>query len=720
MISSLFGDRFRGLSLIGSGATADVYRVEDLQHDGRAFALKHLVRNPRGDRARAPEFRLLATLNHPNLARVCDFGRASDGHAWFTMDLVQGRPIDQVARDLPLAGLLRLFVGALRALRHIHARGFVHFDVKPSNLLVEEHRDREPRVKVVDLGLAGPIGAGRTSHARGSVGYVAPELIRGGVADERADLYSLGAVLYEAIVGRPPFAGPGPAAVLRAHLETRPAFPDTAEDLPGPLRDLVLRMLSKDPTMRPSGALAALIEIAGIGERDAEAETDPSLHLHEPVYLWRDEPRHEIGARLGAIAEREAAGPILVTGTPGVGKSSLLREIASDASLMGLRVFLATARSGDLSPHGLFVAAFRDRRSTAFGPLSGEGSVGPEVEQEMARIADHERYGSKAPRQLHERLARFLRRIAEQAPTALVLQNLDRADAETIDLVAHLIEATAESAIVLVASVNSPDDAPALWSSAAGRKGPAGFLHIPLRPFDRTETLAFLGEMIAVEPEQVPARFADSLLEATDGLPLFVRESVRNAAAEMSGPWPEGLFRSNVARLPASLEAVVLARLGRIPPRTRKLLRFMSVLNAPLSAAEIGAATDSDQSAEDLVLLAAAGLVRQTGEGLAIRSGAIRSTLYRRTRPSERRQFHARVARILEPALDSDGPIGDLAHHALRGGMLDLAVRASLRAAEQSLQAHAPGRAAEQIEAVWAELDEERPAERRRALALLA
>ena len=711
MDRSRFGERFRIVSLIGRGATADVYRVVDSEREGRELALKHLSRTAAGDPSFAAEFRLLTALNHPNLVRVYEFGRASDRRPWFTMDLVKGRPITEAARSLPLPGTLLLFIQALRALSHIHARGFVHFDIKPANLLVEERPGRPSSVKLLDLGLAGRVGVGRITHAKGSIGYIAPELIRADEADERADLYSLGAVLYESTVGHPPFDGGDAAATLRAHLEVAPAFPAGSGKIPAALRDLILRMLSKDPRERPSSSLRTLTEIARIEGLELELKLDPAARLSEPVYTWRDEPRAEIADRMGAVATGRAAGPILITGPLGVGKSRLLQELRAEATLLGLRVFRADARPGDPAPHGLFLKAFQGTHQPIDAPMRGE------LDGEFARIADHERYGSLSSRQLHERISRFIRRLAKQGPIAIFLDDLDRADEETLGLIAHAIRFSLRR------------DAPALFVLAQQGNGEQSALseldeetetlQVTPRPFDRNEVRSYVAEMVSIDTDSIPRHFVDGLTAATDGLPLFVRESVR-AAAKLPGPWPRSLFDRDPSQLPTSLEAIVLKQIRAVPPKLRRLLKFLSVLDLPLDADAIAEASGWAYVAEDLVELAALGLVEKRRDGLAIRSGATRSTLYRKLLPARRRDYHTRIARLLAPKLDSNDPVSDLAHHAARGDDRELAVRAGFRAAEQAIEAHAPGRALKRIEEVLLRRLDKGGREHRHALTLMA
>lgn len=273
------GDDYELLSMIGTGGFGRVYRVRDL-HLEREVALKVLHPHFTADPAVVERFRreaqLAARIRHPNIVDIYDIAGRS-GLLWYTMEFVDGPNLAQkVERDGPMSpdDLQRLMREALAALGVAHGVGLVHRDVKPENLLIE----RSGRLRITDFGLAlalrgqGKFG-GATSQS-GTPQFAAPEQLLGERVDQRADLYSLAAVAYFALLGEPPFPGFTPEQVLAK--QTAERFPDLRarrSDIRPQLVDVLERALRNDPADRfPSAAefQQALNRVSGLRHRSGE------------------------------------------------------------------------------------------------------------------------------------------------------------------------------------------------------------------------------------------------------------------------------------------------------------------------------------------------------------------------------------------------------------------------------------------------------------------
>jgi serine/threonine protein kinase len=264
------GDDYELLEEIGTGGFGRVYRARDLALE-RDVAIKVLHPALTADPGVVERFRreaqLAARLRHPNIVSVLDImGRA--GLIWYTMEYVPGSNLAQVIQrhgTFSLDQTERLLNEALSALEHAHGVGLIHRDLKPENMLIEP----DGRLRITDFGLAlalrgGARFGGATSRS-GTPQFAAPEQLLGERVDQRADLYSLAAVGYFALLGRPPFSGKTPEQIL-AKQTTDDVPPLAAErrDVPRELEDVLRRALRSDPAERFHSAGAFHAAVKGV------------------------------------------------------------------------------------------------------------------------------------------------------------------------------------------------------------------------------------------------------------------------------------------------------------------------------------------------------------------------------------------------------------------------------------------------------------------------
>ena len=286
--------RYRIDGRLGEGAMADVYRATD-PGIGRAVAIKllkpELARDPALGARFLREARAAGALNHPHIATVYDVGEA-DGAAYIAMELVDGRPLDAVLAEgrMPYERVLALGAQLADALAYAHGAGVVHRDVKPSNILLSADGRT---AKLLDFGVARvgeSEGLAKTQAGQlvGTPRYMSPEQALGRPVDHRADLFSLGAVLYEMVTGKVAFPGQGIAtlALQIAEGQVEP-IARAAADCPPGLRRIIDKLLAKKPDARFADGVqlhaALLREAAAAGEQTARRGL--SLKLKLPLAL---------------------------------------------------------------------------------------------------------------------------------------------------------------------------------------------------------------------------------------------------------------------------------------------------------------------------------------------------------------------------------------------------------------------------------------------------
>ena len=304
---------------LGRGGMGVVFLARDDRLD-RLVALKVLPRALAADPTVRERFlreaRTAAQLSHPNIVPVYSADEAG-GWAYFAMAFIDGESLGNRLKSLgplPAAEAVRLLRDAAWARAYAHARGVVHRDVKPDNLLLERGTER---LVVTDFGIAHAPDASRltqTGHVMGSVHFMSPEPGAGEPLDGRSDLYSLGTVGYLLLSGRLPFEHPQ-AAVILVQRATRepPALQSTAPSVPAALAEVIDRCLSRDPAMRPptGEALAALLARAmqDVASAEASSQPQPVLSETEANLVWRRaaQLQAEAAARLESMTRENAA-----------------------------------------------------------------------------------------------------------------------------------------------------------------------------------------------------------------------------------------------------------------------------------------------------------------------------------------------------------------------------------------------------------------------------
>ena len=286
----VFAGRYRMIARIGRGGMGDVWRADDLVLN-TPVALKLLYSREAADRARIlNEVRVARQITHPAICRVFDVGEAPGGAVFYSMELVTGEDLAAFVRRvgrLPSEKVVEIARQLCEGLAAAHARGVLHRDLKPANVLI----DNEGHVRITDFGIAVSRADASGHTIAGTPGYMAPEQLTPGTAlSERTDVYALGLVLYEALVGHRPQPGKDRRTAVAPPSSTVP-------DVDRQLERLVLQALSLDPDDRPASAREMAARLPG-------ARTEPEVRV--PGIGRRYRPRHvswpAAAAGIGGIA----------------------------------------------------------------------------------------------------------------------------------------------------------------------------------------------------------------------------------------------------------------------------------------------------------------------------------------------------------------------------------------------------------------------------------
>ncbi|WP_428908700.1 Stk1 family PASTA domain-containing Ser/Thr kinase [Niallia sp. Krafla_26] len=281
MIGKRISDRYKILEMIGGGGMANVYLAHDMILD-RDVAVKVL----RLDFANSEEFirrfhreaQSATSLAHPNIVSIYDVGE-EDSIYYIVMEHVKGQTLKQYIQlhsPVPIENALSIMRQITSAISHAHQNHIIHRDIKPQNILLDEKNN----VKITDFGIAMALSATsitQTNSVLGSVHYLSPEQARGGVANHKSDIYSLGIVMFELLTGRLPFSGESAVSIALMHLQTEtPSLRRWNPNIPQSVENIVLRATAKDPFHR--------YESVEEMEEDIRTALDP-IRADEPKFM---------------------------------------------------------------------------------------------------------------------------------------------------------------------------------------------------------------------------------------------------------------------------------------------------------------------------------------------------------------------------------------------------------------------------------------------------
>ena len=341
--NSFAGGRYVVQRFLGEGGKNRVYLAHDeLLDRDVAFALIKTeglddVGRERVDR----EAQAMGRMGvHPHIVSILDFGDHG-GVPYVVTELMGGGDVEGLIEDaagpLALARNLEIAKAVARGLVFAHEQGVIHRDLKPGNVWLTT----DGVAKIGDFGLAVAEGRSRlTQHGMmvGTFGYMPPEQALGQEVTPQADLYSVGAMLYELVTGNPPFVGDDATAVISQHISTAPLRPSlSSEHCPSELEALILRLLAKAPEDRPGSAaevLAALESVDPAGRSAVDSEANPLDRLRRGVFVGREAELE----RLRTAADEAFAGRgsvVMLVGEPGIGKTRTARELETYGRMRG-------------------------------------------------------------------------------------------------------------------------------------------------------------------------------------------------------------------------------------------------------------------------------------------------------------------------------------------------------------------------------------------------
>ncbi len=717
--SELFAGRYRLGSCLKSGHGVDTYEAVD-DATQTPVVVKAIVPHLIHDAARLRfehETQVLRKLSGTGLASLYDAGVAHD-HWYLVQPFIVGSTLEDILTTgpMPLVHALKIAIDIAVALDVAHGAGIFHRDVKPANVIIG---DDQSQVTLIDFGFARSVLLDESLNEQlvGTVRYLAPEAagMLAVPADERADLYALGVLLFECLAGEPPFPGATVGEVLREHLSM--AVPEIGLRRPGMPRaiDAILqRLLSKDPTDRYQSASAVAYDLNALLDALAQGVADPRIvigridhrrTLTDPAFVGREA---ELGSLMALVGEvrRGGSGLVLLEADSGGGKTRLLSEVASQGASSGVVLLQGqgVAETGarpfevlqgfaeDLVSHGANDSLWDSIRR-------GVGDGAPAIAQvlpPLSALLGVSEDLAAGPEHLGEQrslsvLQQLLHSIGDaDHPVLIIFDDCQWADRLTVQLLAEVFtdREQAPSYVGIIAAFRSEevsDDHPlrSISGATSVHLGP-----LPARAM-RQLTVSMAGPL--------PKEAVSTVVRLADGNPFMGAAVLRGlfesgALLGTDRGWQvdeRALAAVQTARRSASF---LVRRLELMPQDSIRVLsagaalgkEFDFVLAAQLvGGADVAATILQDATRRRLVW------VDELSGRCSFSHDKIREALLGRLDDTERRELHSRAADAMLGMEFEGVSVFDLAYHLDAAGRHQAALPYALRSAQMARTQHA-------------------------------
>lgn len=688
------GNRYLLLKEIGAGGMGVVYHAKD-RLTGREVALKRVstdletlkledtVQTEDFRLALAREFKLSASLRHPNIIDVLDYGFDDNQQPYFTMELLKDPATIVDKSDVKTTDdHLALIIQALYALSYLHRRGIVHRDLKPANVLVSDGR-----VKVLDFGLS--MMHERVNHddvadtTVGTLAYMAPEVLAGGVGGIVADLYAIGMMSYEMIAGRHPFHVADPAYLINQIIFEVPPIDEL--DVSLELASIILKLLHKNPALRYQTAIESIealrsaTNIPHFAEQSAIRES----FLQAARFVGRDA---EIGLLNQAMhhAIKGQGSSWLIAGESGVGKSRIIDELRTHAMVSGAIVMRGQSVSIGSRPYELWLTAFRwiclmDEHLTDADIALLKQFI-PDADQLILRDISHIELVSMSPEEMQMQILQLLARILalSEQPILMLFEDLHWADSASLQALAQWTQMAEELSILVVGSYRD-DEKPNLHTEIPNMQ------LMKLGRLDN-EGIAELSAAMLGEAGRTP-QVVDLLRRETEGNVFFVVEVVRALAEEVGNLEEIGRMTLPARVFAGGVQTVLQRRLRRLDEDSKALLRYAAIMGRELQLDILSQIMPKINIHDWLANCINASVLQVDEEVYQFAHDKLRVALLELIDVDARNKLHATIAQKLENQYGDDSTwFNALAYHWGQAGNVAKEERYVTFAGEQSLK----------------------------------
>jgi transcriptional regulator with GAF, ATPase, and Fis domain/Tfp pilus assembly protein PilF len=729
MFKEAIGGRYRIVKSLGSGGIGKVYQVEDLLNHS-TLALK--TTTVPHDEVRAlhlqKEFYNLSELRHPHIIQVNDFGQTEEGYSYFTMEYISGKSLINSfsKRDFSykrtLELLQKLLLQICYGLQQIHQRGWIHGDLKPENILVDE-RSQKPHVTLLDFGWTGD-----PTVNVGTLEYAAPEILKGTGVDGRADVYSLGILLYELITGEKPYKEKDINTLMRMIL---------TQDLPSPrtvnsyiseeLDSLIQKSIEKEPGARWNSVEEVIDILTGLttGKKPSRSSVIKEQYLTSRPFLSTKfigrEKFIDKFTNLLKHTKENKGGTILFTGERGVGKSRLIQDLKLKSQLNGVKVIHFNCfphSSGEQLIH-------RFSQQIDIMEKVEKSNRNSLEKTKKNRLKDSDENHDLPETAIKFRIFdditnRFLRNIQKNSPVIILIDDLQFADPFSQEYFTFLSRRILKNPILLI---STREIIPNTANSDFNGGGSEFTFHHPLTSFTQEETRFFVSNLLGINDKKERAidteqgdginKLIKWIFKETGGNPLLIEETMKlllhKAILQRNrNKWKVVVEDLSKIKVDQRVEKLLVEGFERLTHDEKSLMNVASIIDFFSGSFDLNllqkiftgeknhhqiGLDNLDKSTEHtfyriITQLESQNLIRkEKGTYYTFSKGWLGRFLYKRIKLNLRRDIHRTIFKFLNLQENfRDEKVEVLAHHALLGETeegIDLALKAADKAKSQ-------------------------------------
>ncbi len=745
----LAGGRYYVLKKLSDNVVSVVYKAKDTVLN-RVVAVKVIKKASPSETTPLllHEAQTAVKLRHPNIVSIQDVGtvrvRVKElgvkgwikgeskklENPFFVLDFVDGMTLQTLMDTRPdrrceMQTVLRTSIDVCKALQCAHSQDILHLGIRPESILIT----KENVAKLADFGLAVALGEPRTSE-KGRTGdllaYAAPEVAMSKNADPRSDLYSLGAVLYEMVTGKPPFPGKSPAEIVSSHISDYPASPSKLNpEVPVALDNCIMKLLEKEPGERYQTAvelLKALREITdgfiteafvSPGKLSVVVPSPRPMDLREIQLIDRVEEMSLLRETIDRTAQGRG-GVVFLNGEAGIGKTRLAQELGAYARLRGMQVLTgrcpALFRVDGVPPYVLWKEVVRDylegRPVEQLHRIIGHhpdevAKLVPELKQKLGEFPqslpispEHERD------RLFEAVSQFVTNISRETPLLVILDDLQWTDQSSLLLMHYLARGAYKEPLLLLGAYRDTyiDQQHPLSPILAELNRERLLQSVPLKRLSFDDTAKMIERTL--EQEDVSKALCELVYEKTRGNPFFVEEVIKSLKEE-EVIYQEGdkWKTKEVSRIefPKTVKDVIMKRVSRLDDECQRVLTLASFLGRDCAFEALSGATDLEEGdlLEIVDKMHKSGLMTETvvhGEEVCSFADIIvRDVVHEEVSPLRHKRLHQAVGSVLEKvyAEKIDEHSGELALHFLESGDKEKALYYFVNAGEKAAHIYA-------------------------------